>query len=789
MALLEAAMAELAAVGCLTSASEDAEITPLGRVAIALPCDLRICRLLYLGCLFRCPCDAIAMAAGLTAADPFSAPSLLVLKDQREYVQKLERSFAARRWCDNGTYSEPLMLHTLFAEWIRVGAPRGLKGLGQFAREWSVMPKKFESLACDAIDLTVRMMKLLAHRNTARSQIEEMLAGMHHGVDKHEDLLRVSTWGRPERIFSGNVEKLRALLALAFSDQMLLHLNPRWAPNAQSKKKRQEEQILELIRKKKLDISRSIALFVPSGQDEASMKDLCAHMCGQQPEALHYEEKSKVAILAFGKDHEQDRLNEGNALLWDVPAPVHRLHQFGSGRYRFLVELTGQDEAPVELFKPLQPFLLTWEVLTHPGQAGRDGKKKKHPTVRGMCDWRNPLGFACHADDSLPPTEFVGCCASVQGLEGGSQAFVAGATVLPLRFLPVLLGTLCPERWSLQFGVDASSGEVRGLKILHYEIAHLPPKTLAPRVLAAVNSLRYRMREALTPAWDWESNDWKPLPRGRRGDSLGDLLDPPDLAGTLQELVEVIPADAPALRPKRIRWRHAVHKSSCEDEWDDEDYVRPLQPLSEYEDTAATSSAGGEREWAGLVAHLLERGECLTSSLPQRIRKSKKQLEKRPDLFSLRVVREDCFVSLAGEAGVEDASQRHAPAGRRGAGAERPQAASKKEQQLLDTITKLLSSKHGRVGLGELGSMEKVKSLLASQKPKLQKIRPFLSAHQELFEQFTDVNGQVVVTLQTGSGSRAGGRSGKGGLAPAAPAAGKGAKGAASRTSATAPWC
>merc|ERR1719282_623399 len=383
MDLLEAAMFELAAVGCLTSPLEDAQITPLGRVAIALPCDLRICRLLYIGCLFRCPCDSIAMAAGLTAADPFSAPSLLVLKDQREYVQKLERSFAARRWCDNGTFSEPLMLHTLFAEWIRVGAPRGPKHLGQFAREWSVMPKKFEAMACDAIDLTVRLVKLFETQNGARLQIEEMLAAMHHSVDRHEELVRVNSRSRPEQTFCGDIEKLRTLVALAFSDQMLLHLSPRWAPNPQSKKKRQEEQILELIRKRKLEASRTVALFVPTGQDEASMRELCKAMCGETPESVCYEEKSRVVLVNFKPDTELDSLGkEGESLLWDVPAAIHRLHQFGSGRYRFLVEIPGKDEPPVELFKPLQPFFLQWEVLTHPGQGGRDAKKKKPSAVR-----------------------------------------------------------------------------------------------------------------------------------------------------------------------------------------------------------------------------------------------------------------------------------------------------------------------------------------------------------------------------------------------------------------------
>ncbi|CAE7315781.1 spn-E [Symbiodinium natans] len=238
--LLDAAIQELSAVGCLTMPAEEAEITPLGQIAVALPCDLRICRLLFLGCLFGCPADALAMAAGLTGPDPFSTPSLLVLKDQKEYVQKLERSFASRRWCDHGTFSEPIMMHSLFKEWIRAGAPRGAKQLGSFVRDWSIIPKKFESLTADATELTVRFLKLL-RAGRARSNLEELLAAMHHKVDKGDDLLRMTGWGNPERIFSSEVDKLRCLLALAFSDQMLLHLNPRWAPSSGGKKRLEEQ--------------------------------------------------------------------------------------------------------------------------------------------------------------------------------------------------------------------------------------------------------------------------------------------------------------------------------------------------------------------------------------------------------------------------------------------------------------------------------------------------------------------------------------------------------------------
>ena len=184
--LLGAAVQELAAVGCLTEPADGAHITDLGRLAIALPCDLRICRLIYVGCLLRCPADAIMMASGLTAVDPFSAPSLLVLKDQREFVAKLKRSFAARQKCDQGRFSEPLLLHTLMYEWLVAGAPHGprrQRRLGDFAYEWSVIPKKFETLVGDAMDLTARTLKLLQPQSTCRRMVEELLACMKRGVD------------------------------------------------------------------------------------------------------------------------------------------------------------------------------------------------------------------------------------------------------------------------------------------------------------------------------------------------------------------------------------------------------------------------------------------------------------------------------------------------------------------------------------------------------------------------------------------------------------------------------
>eukprot|EP00930_Biecheleria_cincta_P083751 TRINITY_DN73261_c0_g1_i1.p1 TRINITY_DN73261_c0_g1~~TRINITY_DN73261_c0_g1_i1.p1 ORF type:complete len:900 (+),score=213.79 TRINITY_DN73261_c0_g1_i1:219-2702(+) len=706
------------------------------------------------------------MAAGLTAADPFSAPSLLVLKDQKDYVQKLDRSFASRRWCDHGTFSEPIMMHSLLMEWVRVGAPRGVKALGSFVRDWSVIPKKFESLTSDAMDLTVRMLKLLKPRCEARRQIEEMLAAMHHSVDKHEELVRTSGRSNPERIFSRDTDRLRALLALSFSDQMLMHLNPRWVPSG-TKKKKQEEQMLELMYKHGFEPLNSVAIFAPQGQDEESIHGLCEAMAGEAPEHVVHDEKAKMAVVAFKPSSSSEALDHEDVLLWDVPSAIHRMHMFGSGRYRFFVELPGSDEAPVELFRPLQPFALQWDVLTHPGR----GQKKKPSTVKGMCDWRNPIGFACHVDDAMPPAEFVGCCASVQGLEGGSQAFVAGASVLPLKFLPVLLGTLCPERWSICWGMDVGSSEVRALRILHHEFVNLPPKILAPAVLEAVNALRGALKEALYPPhwWDeWEA-DWqdeggdengRSSGKNRRdrkaGDRDADLLDPPDLRSQLSDLLEILPSASAASRPKKLKWRSAA---TFDEAWEEDDSLRPLQDLSEREDltrtwSTAEAGSGDTKEFASLVEHLSCGSWFAISSIPKKLRKAKKQLEKRKDLFELKMTRACFQVRLRdgvpregaghrqqGAAASEDRSQGAAQAG-----------VSKQQQPLVDMVRRLLKGKPP-MGLGELGSQATIKKLLLQQKGPLQKIRPFLAAFPRIFEMGVDSKQQVAVQLVGAGGS------------------------------------
>jgi len=655
--LVDAAITELAAVGCIDRATEDASITPLGYIAMALPCELRLCRLLYFGLTLGCEADAIAMVSGLTASDPFSSPSLLVLKDEREYVKKLERSFGARRRCDHGRYSEPLMLRDLFAEWIQVGAPRGPKAMGSFARDWNIIPKKFEAMITEAVDICTRMVKLLNPRSSGHYSIQRLLSTMRFSVDKREELTKAMypTNDEYSKLFSEDVTMLRALLALSFSDQMLLSLKPRWTPSGG--KKRKEEQLLDIINKQGLDPAGTVIMMNPphecrqNGESEENYQRLCEALCGERCKRPYYDEKERLLFLDFrgpakpaggrrkGRKEEEDWREEdiaydGPPVINDVCSQAHLLHQFGAGRWKFSVENfcpsaygqqwggggwggggnqwgqgyeayqeEGQEEAEeeqragtLELFKPLQPFLINWEVLQNaPADSGgkgggKKGGGKKPSAVKAMPDWRNPLGYACHVVKDGPPQELLGICASVQGLESGASAFIAGATVLGLNHLPLLLATLDVTKWQIQFGFDAETYEVKAIKIMHYEIA-LPPETLTIDMLQKLNALRSKMLEIMSP-WEEEEEEPQYNQKGKGGKQskghrartiwVGDISE--EIASILEEVWET-PDPVQNVKKQNLYWTNAADEEVSET-------LSLLQPLTEEPDWYYEPGAG-----------------------------------------------------------------------------------------------------------------------------------------------------------------------------------------------------
>jgi hypothetical protein len=213
-----------------------------------------------------------------------------------------------------------------------------------------------------------------------------------------------------------------------------------------------------------------------------------------------------------------------------------------------------------------------------------------------MPDWRNPLGYACNARADLPAEELLGVCASIQGLESGGSAFVAGASALGMNYLPLLLCTLDPSRWELQWGFDSQTGEVVAIKIMHFELV-TPPDTFTADVIWKINAIRAKIRESLTP---WGTNDSVPDTRrdsgqkgggrggGRDRDSAGNpYIWVSDLSEEIADLLQDIwPTPDPVQKSKKVHWCSAC--GEVDEEYDENpEVLTPLHPLAEEMDWTA----------------------------------------------------------------------------------------------------------------------------------------------------------------------------------------------------------
>jgi len=529
---------------------------------------------------------------------------------------------------------------------------------------------------------------------------------MRFSVDRKEELVKVQYPQDSEykKLFCDDVGLLRALICGGFSDQMLVHTKPKWVP-AQGGKKKKEEVIVDIMRKQNLDLAGTVCLLNPPQElrqwnVEENHQQLCQAMCGERAKRVHWDEKEKLLFLDFisspvskkrGKFREEPAptqaiqgWEEGDptCVIQDVCPQAHRLHQFGAGRWKFNVELPldlygandGTERSMVEILKPIQPFLLTWEVIqsnvdARSGGGGGGygggkggGKGKKTPVVKAMPDWRNPVGFACHTTGSLPAPEHLGVCASVQGLESGASAFVAGASILGLNHLPLLLTTLDPSKFNMQWGFDPKTGEVCAVKIMQYEI-FLPPETLTAEVLWKVNAVREVLLESLTP-WEPPEEDHDRHNghghKGRgRGGPHGGYIWVSDITREMAALLEEIwPQPEAVQKPKKLIWSSSIGDPVS-------DVHNGLQPLAEkmshYAVPAQVQGGGGKGQGKGdqggaggeikarkgvsdkdakavreCVKYLWQqpRHEATLSSLCGRFRTSPKVIAKFPDHMS-----------------------------------------------------------------------------------------------------------------------------------------------------------
>lgn len=222
-ALVKSAVAELANSGALTAPDEAAEITSLGIFMDGLPLDVSLCRLVWFGTLWGCTIEAVVMAAACSSKDPFNSPSRIFAESDEAYLAGLRLSWMARRRFDGGHFSEPIMMLRLFAYWaMHFGKLAQLKGkarfdtaLGIVSKNANIHPGRFQSFLANIMDLAERARFL-------------PLPGSPETVAKTmQDLGRLMSFFRcehtgPSLLRTKSETKLRALLAAAFSEQLLV---------------------------------------------------------------------------------------------------------------------------------------------------------------------------------------------------------------------------------------------------------------------------------------------------------------------------------------------------------------------------------------------------------------------------------------------------------------------------------------------------------------------------------------------------------------------------------------
>ncbi|CAK0793304.1 unnamed protein product [Prorocentrum cordatum] len=380
---VEETLKDLARLGAIDGASDEAALTPIGRVCLSLPLDLHTCRLVWLGCLWGCAADAVVLACcmGSVQDDPFEVPSPFVESmDTAQLARQLGRSLQSRSHFDMGAFSEPLMLRALFLEWWR-GRPgaqlAGFRSWANHARSFSrtraVVARRLTQLVCAVADCAGRSLRMCEPGSSAGVQLRALLRslGAENGRERTAPGDWVAEWeaGLEEdaaaaagvrfardgaHMFEAGPEKLRALLAAAFSDSLIV-----------GRLGKKCDQGLQVIRRQRMDPQRVVVMSsvppVIQGKPGAVQRVLAIASDGAE---LQCEETKKggSSVMAALPAARAQHLAEGDSrgtpgaaqsgepILNHVALTVQQLLQFPCGRKEFSITLAREelerDEVP-----------------------------------------------------------------------------------------------------------------------------------------------------------------------------------------------------------------------------------------------------------------------------------------------------------------------------------------------------------------------------------------------------------------------------------------------------------
>ncbi|CAL1126910.1 unnamed protein product [Cladocopium goreaui] len=440
-----------AELGTISNATEVAKITPLGYLCLQLPLDLKLTRLVWLGAHFGLATDAVVLASVITSQDAFSMPSPLFMWEESEFVSRLRSAASARILFDGGELSEPLMQRQLFLEWLtdfhhneyvcgdkeRVLWARRRHTLS-FSHQYSLSRGRMEHVVSYVVDLSLRTYRACMPDSMAAKSLSELLFALGYTIQRG-DLSGIpgKEWRAfhpEEQAFETNTSYLKALLAAAFSDQLLLGGYGAVAKEIDTSGKSGRKQLeqLEALQKlmEKHDCpARETVLFAKDVKDP---HEYVEHVSGNGGRSVEKEETHTLVRLSLDAQSEGARWcalasRKSAPLLVSktrLPAEFNLLSQFQKHMQELQrVQATGWTYRPVPF---IHPHILRWEwmepLYTPKGALLR---------CEGMLEKKNPLGLVGYVqpleEGKLKPVACFAVAANVRGGQGPTNCYPESA--------------------------------------------------------------------------------------------------------------------------------------------------------------------------------------------------------------------------------------------------------------------------------------------------------------------------------------------------------------------------
>ena len=536
---MQVALTDLARLGALASrqgreVDEEAEITVLGHFALSLPLSLSLCRLVLYSLFFGVPFEGITIAAALSLSqDLFSLPSRAVLKSDTHFLQKLRASTEARVHFDGGQYSDSLAVCGVFREWLEfrnahlTDAPSKSRFslIQSFCRTHSVRLERLMQLESCVAQIADRVRAFVPLEHKIHAELEQLvsLGGSNQGTFHLPTVVdgrprKARRYQRVEVSYCQEVLLVKALLAAAFSDQMMVGTAEANSPSLKLRKR--ARRALEAM---KLSGTRPAESLVMYGLQSPNLP------------SLHTLASSIIPHRSFNVwIYQSDAFVSLMPKFVPVSGPSPSVHQQATPRGQKLVSTDGENsmwnpfvsEQSVAGQKLAPDLVYFWQYGERRQDWSVSGVREcfprpQHPLLAGyrrlsqlgevvnVQSWRQPstvllleAGGEEGEGEEVEDGVSIGLAATMKSSASGSHYVSArDLTLLPNRggscTALLLLLAFQPLHASLSLLVEVGKQRVVGMRVQNQSVPFTPSQYLTRDDLLRVNALRKALSDAL----------------------------------------------------------------------------------------------------------------------------------------------------------------------------------------------------------------------------------------------------------------------------------------------------